>query len=200
MKKTVLMLLASLSCFASAATINVGGAPAARLGVAPAGGGTLLSGANTFYMTAGTYTTPPVDFASAIAGLNPLRAVTTNAIVSVGSTAPGTVGAPSTIGGSFVGVGPGELSGAAFYLLISNSQDYTTATQVAVIRSVATLFPNPVSGAGTVSATSSITAWAPVVGGFTDSTTDFVTLVAVPEPSTALLGLLGLAGLVRRRR
>lgn len=200
MKKTVLLLLASLSCLANAATINVGGAPANRLGVAPAGGGTLLSGANSFYMTAGTYATAPVDFATALSGFNPLRAVTTNAIVTVGAAAPSTVGAPSTIGGTFVGVGPSELSGAAFYLLISNSADYSTATQIAVIRSTATLFPNPVSGAGTVSATSSITGWTSVLGGFTDSTTDFVTLVAVPEPSTALLGLLGVAGLIRRRR
>lgn len=202
MKKLLVTLLAALSCFASGATINLGGAPASRLAVQSASG-SFLSGANTFYMTAGTYLEVPQTFEAAISGLIPLRAVTTNAVVSVGAAAPAVVGNPSLIGGSFVGVGPETLNSTPIYFLIANNANYLLATELAVVRASTQLFPNPVSGGTTLSATSSLVGLVEIFGDVTDAPTgnDYVTLVqAIPEPSTALLGLLGIAGLIRRRR
>ena len=202
MKKLVITLLAAMSSLAFGATVSVGGAPAARLGVQAATGGALLTGVNSYYLTVGTYAAPPVvsdlnSFLAAISSFVPLRAVTTNAVVTVGAASTG------SIGGSFVGVGPAELSSAPIYVFISNNADYTLATQFAVVRASTQVFPNPVSGSGSVAVTSSLTGLVGVVGGITDAPTgfDYVTMVqAVPEPSTALLGLLGVVGLIRRRR
>jgi hypothetical protein len=200
MKKLVITLFAALSCFASGATINLGGAPASRLAVQTSGG-SFITGANSFYITAGTYQVLPASFDTAISGLIPLRNLS-NTVVSVGAAAPAVEGNPSLIGGSFVGVGPDTLSSAQIFFLIANNADYTLATEVAVLRASTQLFPNPVSGSGTIAVTSSLTGLVEVFGSVTDapSGNDFVTLVAIPEPSTALLGLLGVAGLIRRRR
>jgi hypothetical protein len=197
MKKLIVSILVAVSSMASGATVAVGGAPASRLGVQAASGGALLVGTNSYFLTVGTYAAPPVSFASAIADFTPLRAVGTDAVVTVGSAATG------SIGGTFVGVGPAGLSSAPIFVFVANNADYALATEIAVLRASTQVFPNPVSGSGSVTVTSSITGLVGVLGQVTDAPTgsfDFVTMVAVPEPSTALLGLLGVAGLIRRRR
>lgn len=199
MKKTVIALFAALSCLGSAATVSLGGAPTGRLAVALPGTSTLLSGANSFYITAGTYTSAPTDAATALSGFVPLVTVSSS-VVTVGAVANGVN--PSVLGGSFVGVGPATLNSAAVYFLVSDTATYSAATQVAVVRAATQLFPNPVSGSGSVSVTSSLVGLTEVVGTKVDAPTgfDYVQLVAVPEPSAALLGMLGALGLLRRRR
>ncbi|WP_193213741.1 PEP-CTERM sorting domain-containing protein [Luteolibacter marinus] len=201
MKKLVITLLAAMSSFAFGSTVAIGGPPANRLGVQAAAGGELLTGTSSYYLTVGTYGTAPVvndlaSFMAAVSDFVPLTAVG-GAVVTLGSADAG------TISGSFVGVGPDALSSAPIYIFLSNTADYTLATEIAVLRASTQVFANPVSGSGSVTVTPSVSGLVGVVGQITDvaTGTDYVTMVqAVPEPSIALLGALGLFGLVRRRR
>jgi hypothetical protein len=112
------------------------------------------------------------------------------------NTSPGIAATgPSTFNGTiidvFVGLGNSiESSGAKWVVLRSNAN---------------TAFPADVSGTAAVTFAATLPTTVSIIGrgdagnGFgLSGTTNTINMV--PEPSTALLGLLGIAGLIRRRR
>jgi hypothetical protein len=211
MKNTYKLLVAGLFCLVSsvnAATINIGGATAGRLavlsseGTAPSG---FLTAASGYFITIGHFAADPTfnsadalnSYSGIVSTFIPLRsAAAGNPIVTVASVAGG------LLGGSFVGTNPSSLDGKQIYAFLTDTATLGAATQFAVLKSPLN-FPNPVSGSGTTNATSSVAGMLQVIGNVTDTAADrdYVKLVqVVPEPSVALLGVLGVFGLLRRRR
>ena len=196
MKRLAITLLVAISSMASGATIAIGGLPSARMGVQAAEGGPLLIGLNSYYLTVGSFQVPPV--VSDPASLLEVVASFVQFSIPVGASPSG------TISGVFTASGPQILANQPIYVLVHDNADLMSSTQVAVLRAIVQVFPPDLTTPGSVAVTSSLTGLVGVVGEVTDAPVgggfDFVTLVAVPEPSTALLGLLGIAGLIRRRR
>jgi hypothetical protein len=212
MKNTYKLLLAGLFCLVSsvnAATINIGGATGGRLAVLTSGGSAptgFLTSANSYFITIGHFAADPTfnsgdaqnSFNGIVSTFIPLRSATVgNPVVTVASVTGG------LLGGAFSGTNPAGLDGKQIYVLITDSLSLASATQFGVLKSPL-LFPNPVSGSGTTNTSSSVAGMLQVIGSVTDSPgtdRDFVKLVQiVPEPSVALLGALGVFGLIRRRR
>lgn len=105
-------------------------------------------------------------------------------------------GAGEGIGGAFAGVAPAAVNDQLISILV------TTSAGAAILQTTAN-FPSDVSSALASSTaqvqTSANVTLVPADGiSFTDATT--LNFVQIPEPSVALLGALGLIGLVRRRR
>ena len=212
MKNTYKLLLAGLFCLVSsvnAATINIAGAPAGRLAVLPVGApaGSFLTAASSYFITIGNFAADPTSdplgvtqtaFNTIVSTFVPFRSSNAgNPILSPGATAGG------LLGGTFLGTNPAELSGTQIYVFLTDTATLGSATQFAILKSPLN-FPNPIGGTGTVSTTSSVAGMLQVIGSVTDrpgTDRDFVSLVQiVPEPSVALLGALGVFGLLRRRR
>lgn len=109
--------------------------------------------------------------------------------------------AGTKIAGSFAGVGPASLNSDAIFLRITTPVGF-------VILNSAAAFPADTSsalGSSTVSFTSSASGSVVSFGGGDVSGASFLTannlnFTAVPEPSAALLGMIGALGLLRRRR
>lgn len=99
-----------------------------------------------------------------------------------------TNGAFTTTGASEVGVAGNKL----YMLIVSNDASYIGAFQGIAAPSLGTVVMNPATMTEDLLGTSTLQSISGTKSGFQ--------LVAVPEPSTALLGLLGFAGLMRRRR
>ena len=211
MKNTYKLLLAGLFCLVSsvnAATINIAGAPAGRLAVLPVGAtpGSFLTAASSYFITIGNFAADPTSdpqvtqtaFNTIVSTFVPFRSSSAgNPILSPGATTGG------LRGGTFLGTNPAGLSGTQIYVFLTDTATLGSATQFAILKSPLN-FPNPIGGTGTVSTTSSVAGMLQVIGSVTDSPgtdRDFVRLVQiVPEPSVALLGALGVFGLLRRRR
>jgi hypothetical protein len=211
MKNTYKLLLAGLFCLVSsvnAATINIAGAPANRLAVLPVGAtsGSFLTAASSYFITIGNFAADPTfnplapqtSFNTIVSTFVPFRSASAgNPILSPGAPVQG------LLGGTFLGTNPAELSGTQIYVFLTDTATLGSATQFAILKSPLN-FPNPIGGTGTVSTTSSVAGMLQVIGSVTDSPgadRDFVSLVQiVPEPSVALLGALGVFGLLRRRR
>ncbi len=99
--------------------------------------------------------------------------------------------APTAVNGGiihvFVGTGSGPGVGSAWILFRANAN---------------TAFPADVTGTGAVTFSATVATNLTTVAsdGRSNISGTNLNLVTVPEPSTALLGLLGIAGLIRRRR
>lgn len=106
---------------------------------------------------------------------------------------------------------PGAFAGQNAYILVGNNSTLANSTLIAVYNT-STLFPTP-DGVGNAAATLSATTAANWVYGIQRTVTAQPSLsgaafttgiemisAPVPEPSMALLGALGIFGLVRRRR
>lgn len=125
----------------------------------------------------------------------------------------------ATLEGSFAGyvespgvdtpdiTGANPLIGRALYVFVGNGPTLATSTawalkQVAVIQDdvtpEVTYLANPKGGAAPVIGT--IGSFTGNASGIGQSTYTTLKLVAIPEPSVALLGALGALGLLRRRR
>jgi hypothetical protein len=114
------------------------------------------------------------------------------------------------LGGNYGGVGPDSLNGDRVFIRIAFTNTsgsgfgiFQTTTQGTATGLFASDVTNALSStSASVSSTAFITLAA--VGGVAQSSSfgsaNNVNFVTVPEPSTALLGLLGIAGLIRRRR
>jgi MYXO-CTERM domain-containing protein len=103
----------------------------------------------------------------------------------------------------------GAFAGVNAYIVVGNNTNLFDSTVIAVYNT-STLFPTP-DAVGNAAATLSATTPANWVYGIQRAVTtqpslngaaftSGIQMTSVPEPSTALLGLLGVAGLIRRRR
>lgn len=99
-----------------------------------------------------------------------------------------TNGAFTSTGATEVGVAGNKL----YMLIVSNDASYIGAFQGIAAPALGTVVMNPFTMTEDLLGTSILQSISGTNSGFQ--------LVAVPEPSTALLGLLALAGLIRRRR
>lgn len=106
--------------------------------------------------------------------------------------------AGAKIAGGFSGVGPTSLNGDAIFIRVQ------TAAGFAILSTVNEFFPGDVTNAlaseSITLSNSSVTSIVSSEGGASFTNPNTLNFVAIPEPSTALLGLLGVAGLIRRRR
>ena len=121
----------------------------------------------------------PVAFFASKLGLDPGQVRGPLAFTNVAFT---------TTGASEVGVAGNKL----YMLIVSNDASYIGAFQGIAAPSLGTVVMNPATMTEDLLGTSTLQSISGTKSGFQ--------LVAVPEPSTALLGLLGFAGLMRRRR
>ena len=205
MKKKNTLVAAMMSLLlagtASAATISVGRGGATN-GYAVFNGDTNLSLTGGFYIAVGTYSSAPVitttaSLISAVADFNVFASV-------LSPTSGTTIG---SVTGSFVATNA-AFNSAPLYFLIGNGTTRENSTAFAILSGDPTPFAFPAtagqaSGSGTVTLSGAAVA-SPLANAGTEldiaSAPDRLNLVAIPEPSTALLGFLGLAGLIRRRR
>ena len=92
------------------------------------------------------------------------------------------------------------------FMFVANNANLAAATQVGLFGNVpASAFPADVAASGSFNFNVNVFGNVEVIagaGGKVDNATgaDVLRLVAIPEPSTALLGALGVLALVRRRR
>lgn len=158
----------------------------------------------------GTFSISDAQISGALAGETLVSAFSGFGSSSTGAfVAPGLTGARGTFSRNSTGTVGTELNGDFIYLFVGNGTTFANSTEFAVLKTSLTFnsaddeTPTPVSLV--VSAANSTV----LVGGTTSdirvtnadgtATLGFTT-VAVPEPSAALLGLLGAVGLIRRRR
>jgi hypothetical protein len=204
MIKKIALILALTSVPTFAATISV-----VRSGngvIATTSGGTTLT-AGGYYISVGSYgdAAAPVvtDNASFVAALASFKEFAS-------ATAPTSGTTQGTITGSFVGTGsapnaPSDFNSKSLYILVGNAATRAASTEFAIIQGTPTWsFVGDVT-IGSASATISLidsTAFSAVAGAEVDNATgkDNITLRAIPEPSAAILGILSLGLLARRKR
>jgi len=205
MKKTIVTALFSLllAAASSAATIAVGrGGPTNGYVVfnPPSLGGANLSEAGGFYIAVGTFATEPV-----IANLAQYLSAAANFQVFASVLSPTTGTTKGSITGSFVATNA-AFNGAPLYFMIGNGTTKENSTVFIFLKGdpVAFAFPATAgspSGSGTVTLTGADVA--SVLGPGSQTAVDGapdILVMGVPEPSSALLGLFGVFGLMRRRR
>lgn len=209
MKKTFITALFSLllAVTSSAATIAVGRGGATngytvfeQLLTGDAGAN--LSIAGGFYIAVGTYATEPVitTHAQYLSAVQDFQAFASVLSPTTGSTT-------GSVTGSFVATNA-AFNGVALYILIGNGTTRENSSQFAILKGNPTAFAFPAtagqpSGSATVTLTG-VNVASPVGGAGRQvdvaNAPDTLVLGFVPEPSSALLGLLGVFGLMRRRR
>lgn len=206
MKKLIFSLLVALGV-AEAATVNVGGvfSGTSGLGVRTSTGTVLSSGG--FYIAIGSFDVVPTVLPDATNLYTAVDSMNIFAVLTSPTAAGNTQG---TITGSFVGTGGGSASlfnGKQIYFVVGNGSTRANSTEFAILTTAANvLFPADVTTSSTASVTFSSITNSVVLSnaGLEDANgtaRDLIVLAApVPEPSVALLGALGVLGLVRRRR
>ncbi|MCW1913126.1 PEP-CTERM sorting domain-containing protein [Luteolibacter sp. GHJ8] len=205
MKALALIIgVASLIASAQAATIAVirgTGNP----GVIAAVEGTALS-AGGYSISIGTFTnTLGATEEPLITSTESLQAAIASFDTFATLTAPTSGATQGTITGQFTSLGgadPNVFNLKPIYFLVGNGATIATSTHVSIFRlTTPTAFPANVAAAGSTNATIANGAAITVVGTAGVVNGNNLGLVAVPEPSASvLLGLLGVAGLIRRRR
>ncbi|RYD62518.1 MAG: hypothetical protein EOP83_14405 [Verrucomicrobiaceae bacterium] len=187
----------------SAATIAVGrgignpGAVAAVEGSALSTGGYYFA-MGTFTNTTGVTEVPVItDTASLMAARDAFDVFSALASPTSGATI-------GTLTGNFSGLGgadPSVFNLKPIYFLVGNAATLANSTYIGIFRITGSAdFPANVQGATGPSLTLSSGASITAVAGAGSVTGNNFNLVAIPEPSVALLGLLGAVGLIRRRR
>jgi hypothetical protein len=110
------------------------------------------------------------------------------------------------VSGQVIASSPTSLNGSVIHLFVGLVNSPTAGVEWVILRTNANAaFPADVTGTGAVTFAATLPSTVtfvakgdPSSGYGLSGTTNTINLV--PEPSTALLGLLGLAGLIRRRR
>lgn len=200
----ILSAVALLVGASNAATVSVGrgiGNPGVTAQLA---NGTALTGGG-YYFAVGTFTnsegstqipavTDLASFQAAIAAFDVFSSTTT---ATTGVTA-------GTLTGTLAGLGGADTSvfnNRPMYFLVGNGSTFANSTQFAIFSmATPTAFPTNVQNSDTVPVTISGGAVITPLSGAGTVNGNNLQLVLVPEPSAALLGLLGVVGLIRRRR
>lgn len=193
MKKTILAL-ALLATLGSANAVSIGLTAIANttVGLVTQGATSTLVSGNLYLFSSATELTPaslegiltaadPLAFFASKLGADPGQvrgpvAFTNGAFTSSGATEVGAAGNKTYM--FLMSTGPGTLHIGAFQNINAPA--------------LGTVVMNPGTMTEDLLGTSTLQTVSGTPSGFQ--------LVAVPEPSTALLGLLGIAGLIRRRR
>jgi hypothetical protein len=120
-------------------------------------------------------------------------------------TAFGSVDDTGEVNGSVTATGPASFNNQVIALFIGTGSTIAASgdSWVVLTHNSGTTFPSDVSGATGVTFAATTPAVVTIAGGqatFGAQTATGFALNFVPEPSAALLGLLGVAGLLRRRR
>lgn len=202
MKLALLVLGAFASSAFGAVTVNIRNFSSTTAGLPVVDGSGAALAQGEFFASAGTFA-PGTDFGSSwdtvLAAFTPVDAT------PLGGLAFGGV----FTGQDFNGASIGGAVGSAAYILIGNNADLGLSTMIAVLSGNTTYIAPDGFGnsAQTIEAfTSDRVVFGNVVPvtvqpGLTNAAfANGVQLVGVPEPSIALLGGLGLLGLLRRRR
>jgi hypothetical protein len=196
-----LLCLLAFCGTAAAATlvVNQGFPPDTNGMTVQTAGGTSLSGGG-YYIAAGSFASVPVLDPG---GYNLFSLVDSMVIFGtvISDTSGSSQGAIRIVQSSGSGGNP-ALNNQVVWLVIGNGATRETSTEFAII-DLGVLFPSDItSPATTVKVASGVGTVNTVVGSEIDSpagTRDIIVL-AVPEPASGLLGLLGGLGLLRRRR
>lgn len=198
---------ASLLALAATSLGAMGATVALNKGLSPGFTVQNFSGtAVTSYLFIGSFASAPLDpgngdYGSIISTFRSFDvtadAIVVNSSAVIGAVASSWANIPAT---------PANFNSQQMYMLISNTPDYTQATQFGLFsNSPATFFASDVTGATSTNYNIGTFASNVVVAGAgikvdNASGADVLRLVAVPEPSVALLGAFGVLGLLRRRR
>lgn len=201
-QKLIAIVIASSACMLSvnAATINVArgiGNPGVTVNDFS---GTALT-AGGFYMAVGTYALVPTvtDYATLLTSVNSLIQFGA-AGVSNSTTIAGVLQLNAGI--TFNGGDTPELwNSQEIYLVVGNGATRAASTDFAILRTTTpTLFPANVAPVSTVNFAVPNGAALSPISGAGSLNGNVLTLSGIPEPSTALLGAVGVLGLLRRRR
>ncbi|TAF26893.1 MAG: PEP-CTERM sorting domain-containing protein [Verrucomicrobia bacterium] len=208
MKLQKLLIGLLVACGVSqAATINVGGvfSAASGLGVKTSTGTVLSSGG--YVIAVGSFTTVPTvlpdasNLAAAVSSLNVFQTLTSP--TAAGNTQGAIVGGFTAIGGGNASL----FNGKQIYVVVGNGSTLANSNEFAILTTATNvLFPADVTGSAATTVTLSSITNSVVLpnAGLEDANgaaRDLIVLASpVPEPSIALLGALGIFGLVRRRR
>jgi PEP-CTERM motif len=204
MKSKLFAIAAVISSLvaSNAATINIVRSGAGTGIQAQTSAGTNLT-TGGYFVGVGTFAVAPTitDQDSFVSAVNNFSLAGSFLAPTTGTTVGLLVGSFDTINTAF--------NSAALYLLVGNGTTRANSTEFAIIQGTpGFVFPANVGVAGGTNYTlGNATQISPVgVAGLEiDNATGFDViqlraLAPIPEPSTALLGLLGIAGLIRRRR
>jgi hypothetical protein len=110
------------------------------------------------------------------------------------------------VSGQVIASSPTSLNGSVIHLFVGTVNSTTAGTDWVILRTNTNVaFPADVTGTGAVTFAATLPSTVTFVAKGNEAhsfglsgTTNTINLV--PEPSTALLGLLGMVGLIRRRR
>lgn len=198
-------LIAALIAFSSfgaleAATINVArGTGQPGVSVLNQAGTALSTGGYT--IAVGSFSTVPTitDYASLVSAVGSFNVFGQSPSSSSGTT----VGLLQLSTGitSNGGLTPELWNSQLIYLVIGNASTLAASDQFAIVRSANnTAFPANVAPASTTNFSTATGASIVSLANAGTISGNTLKLVGVPEPSVALLGALGVFGLVRRRR
>lgn len=192
MKKTILAL-ALLATLGSAQAVSIGMTAIANttVGLVTQGASNTLVSGNLYLFSSATDLTPAA-LDSVLQSTNPLAA-----FAAALGTDPGQVRGPVAFtNGAFTSSGATEVGAAGnkTYMFIASADGkWFGAYQNINAPSLGTVVMNPSNMTEDLLGTSTLQA-------ISGTNSGYQLVQAIPEPSTALLGLLGIAGLIRRRR
>lgn len=159
---------------------------------------TVTSGTPTQGLTVLVDTVVPTNFNVAVGSWNSLTSTFTQFGATVVDTAK--------VNGVFAATEPTSVNGQVIHVFVGTGTTSANSSAWMIFRSNSnTAFPADVTGTGAVTFAASLASNLTIVASdgrssFGGAAPNNLNLVTVPEPSTALLGLLGVAGLIRRRR
>jgi hypothetical protein len=196
-KYTIISALACASAHAATVSVGAGFGAASGLVVRTAAGAAI--GGPSFFAVGSFETVPTItdiaSFQAAVQSMNIFASSTTQATE------------PNKVAQSFTSIAsPAAFNNNRIWFLLGNGLTGDTSTEFAIFTTaLGTLFPADITQPGGPNITLSSVANIQVLNGAgsaisVDSNPDIIQLQVIPEPSTALLGLIGALGLLRRRR